>query len=90
MEIEFDQNKCDFTLQERGLDFARAPEVFAGPLLTEKDTRFDYGEIRFMSLGYLDGRMVVLIWTQRGPARRIISMRYANDREKSKYSEFLG
>jgi uncharacterized protein len=90
MKIEFDQNKRDLTLQERGLDFARAGEILAGPVLTREDARCDYGERRFITFGLLDCRIVVLVWTQRGSARRIISMRYANDREKNKYSKFLG
>jgi len=90
MDIEFDQEKRDKTLQERGMDFARAAEIFAGPMLTDQDRRYDYGESRFITLGLLDTRFVVLVWTPRGNARRIISMRYANDREKSKYAKFLG
>jgi uncharacterized protein len=90
MDIEFDQEKRDKTLQERGLDFARAGEILAGPIITERDARINYGETRFMTLGYLDGRMVVLVWTSRGNNRRIISMRYANEREKNKYAKHLG
>jgi len=90
MEIEFDQNKRDVTLRERGLDFARAGEVLTGPVLTCEDARCDYGECRFITLGQLDRRIVVLVWTQRGSICRIISMRYANDREKSRFSAFLG
>ena len=90
MDIEFDQEKRDKTLQERGLDFARAGEILAGPIMTERDIRINYGESRFMTLGYLDGRMVVLVRTPRGNNRRIISMRYANEREKNKYEKYLG
>ena len=56
MQIGFDTNKRDRTLAERGLDFARAAEVFAGPTVTLPDTRQDYGERRFLSVGRLDGR----------------------------------
>jgi hypothetical protein len=89
MEIEFDQDKRDKTLQERSIDFAGAAEVFAGPTLTEQDTRFYYGESRFITLGFLATRPVVLVWTPRGVSRRIISMRYANEREKKKIIKFL-
>ncbi|MGQ0445928.1 MAG: BrnT family toxin [Beijerinckiaceae bacterium] len=65
---------------------ARAGEVFAGPTLTVEDDRRDYGEDRFISIGFLDGRMVVLVWAMRGGAHRIISMRKANDREQTLYS----
>ena len=43
MKIEYDQDKRATTLRERGLDFADAGDVFAGPIMTEKDTRVDYG-----------------------------------------------
>ena len=86
MEIEFDQTKRDKTFQERGLDFSRAKEVFSGVSVTMDDTRQDYGEPRLITVGLLDERTVVLVWTPRGEKRRIISMRYANEREIEKYS----
>lgn len=90
MRLEYDQDKRNKTLKERGLDFAEAVKVFSAPVMTMKDNRADYGENRFLSFGILEERMVVLVWTQRGEARRIISMRYANEREKNKYRKFLG
>jgi uncharacterized DUF497 family protein len=90
MQIEFDNNKRDRTLTERGLDFARAAEVFAGVHFTGEDTREDYSEPRYITAGKLDGRMVVMVWTPRGEARRIISMRKANEREQTRYAHRLG
>ncbi len=46
MEITFDPAKRDKTLAERGLDFARCDEVFAGRHFTGEDLRTDYGEPR--------------------------------------------
>ncbi len=89
MRIEFDQGKRAKTLAERGLDFARAGEVFAQANVTIDDTRFDYGEMRLTTVGLLDGRMVVMAWTPRGEVRRIISMRKANERELAKYAPAL-
>mgnify|MGYP003612190068 CR=1 FL=1 len=43
MQIEFDPDKRDKTLAERGLDFAHVGEVFAGVNVTAEDARFDYG-----------------------------------------------
>ena len=57
MLIEFDPDKRDKTLTERGLDFARTGDVFAGVTVTTADTRLDYGEPRFITVGVLDGRM---------------------------------
>jgi uncharacterized DUF497 family protein len=84
--LEFDQDKRDKTLKERELDFARAAEVFAGIHFTGQDTRVGYAEDRFITVGWLDARLIVLVWTPRGEVRRIISMRKANDREKALYT----
>ena len=89
MEIEFDPAKRQATLDHRGLDMARAGEVFDGATLTIEDDRADYGEPRFITIGKLEGRMVVLVWTPRADARRIISMRKANDREQKAYGHRL-
>lgn len=86
MHIEFDSSKRQATLDARGLDMADAAEVFEGDHLTVTDDRFDYGETRNITIGFLAGRMVVLAWTPRGEAYRIISMRKANDREQSAYA----
>jgi uncharacterized protein len=89
MQIEFDPEKRHKALLERGLDFARADEVFKGHHFTAEDLRQTYGEPRFITVGMLDNRMVVMAWTPRGEARRIISMSKANEREKSRYAYHL-
>ena len=86
MTIEFDEAKHAATLEARGLDMARAGEVFAGATLTVEDDRRDYGEDRFITIGFLDDVMVVLVWTPRDGAYRIISMRKANERERTLYT----
>ena len=90
MLIEFDSAKRAATLSARGLDMARAGVVFAGATLTVEDDRRDYGEDRFITIGFLDGTMVVLVWTPRDGAYRIISMRKANERERALYGPRLG
>jgi len=89
MNLEFDQVKRDNTLLERGLDFVRAVEVFDGLHFTGQDKRMDYKEDRFITVGWLDDDMIVMVWTPRGEVRRIISMRKANDREKTLYASYL-
>jgi hypothetical protein len=90
MEISFDPAKRDWTLRERGLDFLDAATVFDGVRIEQEDDRFDYGEVRTMTVGYLRERMVVVIWTQRDSTRHVISMRKANGREQAKYGVRLG
>ncbi|RKP58405.1 BrnT family toxin [Pararobbsia silviterrae] len=90
MEIEFDAIKRDTTLIERGLDFQRAAEIFAGRHYTAPDLREGYDEPRYITMGRLAGRMVIVVWTPRGKARRIISMRKANEREQERYAHRVG
>jgi uncharacterized DUF497 family protein len=83
--VTFDPAKRLVTLRERGIDFAtEAEKVFAGRVVTVIDDRFDYGEVRNSTAGWLNGRMVTVIWTPRGAARHIISMRYCHAREIKK------
>lgn len=89
MRITFDAVKRDKTLIERGLDFARAREIFEGLTITMPDQRQEYGEARFITAGWLDERIVIVVWTPRGLARRIISMRKANEREIARYGQSL-
>jgi uncharacterized DUF497 family protein len=90
MVIEFDSAKREKTLLERGLDFADSSKLFDDLHFVALDDRQDYGEDRFITVGSLNGRIVVIVWTPRENARRIISMRYANDREISRYKKYLG
>ncbi|WP_244656075.1 MULTISPECIES: BrnT family toxin [unclassified Pseudomonas] len=70
MQIIFDIAKRDITLLKRGLDFGDAGLVFAGRHLTSEDCRQDYGKARYITVGVSSERMVVLVWTPRGAARR--------------------
>jgi uncharacterized DUF497 family protein len=81
MRVTCDPAKRQRTLLERGLDMNRARKVFAGLHLTRIDDRRDYGEPRFVTVGRLDSRWVVLVWTPRGRSRRIISMRHCHEWE---------
>lgn len=89
MAITFDPAKRAETLRNRGLDFADAGDVIDGAVWEFVDNRTDYGEVRITTIGMLRDRMVVVIWTQRGPDRHVISMRKANDREQRRYAIHL-
>jgi uncharacterized DUF497 family protein len=88
--ITFDPAKREATLRERRVDFLDAALVFAGDHIDVPDIRFDYGETRWQTVGFLHGRMVMVVWTERGHARHVISMRKCNDREQEKYRHRLG
>jgi uncharacterized DUF497 family protein len=90
MRITFDPAKRDATLRDRGVDFLEAETVFAGPTADVPDLRFDYGEPRIVTFGYLDTKMVAVVWTPTNDGRRVISMRKANDRERRTFGQRLG
>ncbi|MEJ2769090.1 BrnT family toxin [Mycetohabitans sp. B46] len=90
MKITFDQTKRDATLAERGIAFEDAAVIFEGRTLDMVDDRFDYGEEWIVTVGHLDGRMMIVVWTARGGARHVISMRKANEREKKRFEQRLG
>jgi uncharacterized DUF497 family protein len=89
MRIDYDQSKPDATLRERGLDFEDAPQLFAGPNFQMEDDRADYGETRWITVGRLNRSVVIVVWTPREDARRIISMRECNAKERKKYQTRL-
>ena len=90
MAIVFDPAKREAALAERGLDFADAAGVIDGVKYQFVDDRFDYGEERITTIGKLDGRMVVVVWTWRGEDCHVISMRKTNTREQRRYQDRMG
>ncbi|MEC4678727.1 MAG: BrnT family toxin [Nitrospirota bacterium] len=87
--FEWDEKKNRENLANHGVDFDDAEHVFESPTFTFKDTRFEYGETRYITFGLLEGRMVVVAHTPRGNKTRIISMRKGNDREQKTYKKQL-
>jgi len=87
MRLAWTEVKRATTLQERGLDFARAGEVFADVHVTRATHGGKSGETRLVTAGFLDRRLVVMVWTPRGDARHIISMRHAHAKEQRLWKE---
>lgn len=56
MRFEWDEAKRQSNLQRHGFDFVGVERIFATDALTFLDDRFDYGEIRFLTFGILNGR----------------------------------
>jgi len=89
MQVEWDEEKCRANLEKHGLSFEDALEVLAGDTVTIPDERYDYGEDRLITLGRLEGRVVVVVHVAREENIRIISMRKANAREQEIYQKRL-
>ena len=81
MKISYNPAKRAETLAARGLDFEDAARLFEGHIYTGVDDRFDYGEVRYLTYGRIDGVAIVVVWTKRDDEVRIISMRRAHAEE---------
>ena len=90
MRYEWDEAKSRINFTKHGLGFEDAELVFSGPCVTFVDDRFDYGEERFITLGQLAGRLVVIAHAPRDEGTRMISMRKGNRREQEIYKKRLG
>lgn len=82
MRFSWHEPKRQITLKRRGLDFAHAEQVFVGPTFTFEGDRKDYGEQRWVSLGLLREKVVVIVHTESEDEIRIISMREADKDEQ--------
>lgn len=85
MKVGFNSQKRDWTLEQRGLDMARANEIFSAFHMSREDDREDYGEIRVITLGRMRRDVVICVWTERAGTRRIISLRKAETDEREIY-----
>ena len=83
--FEWDWKKHATNLIDHKVGFDQAMEIFKGPRLEWLDTREDYGEDRYVSLGEVEGRCLVVVHTPRGGRTRIISARKATSGEQNAY-----
>lgn len=89
MKFEWDNNKNKNNFEKHGLNFEDCELIFENKIISFKDDRENYGEERFITLGELKNRVVVLVHTQCDYVTRIISMMKANEREKKIYFQRL-
>ena len=90
MNFEWDEGKRELNIRKHGLDFTDAPGMFAAPMLSALDTRYEYGEDRWLGIGLLQGRVAVIVYTQPDAETvRIISLRKAVSHERKRFAEAL-
>jgi uncharacterized protein len=90
MEFEWDERKNQVNITKHELDFADAVKVFRLPLRISLDQRQDYGEERWIGIGMLDGRVVLVVFTEPDEKTiRIISLRKALPYERKCYEQYL-
>lgn len=88
MQFSWDDNKNEQNIQKHGLGFEFAKQLFNNDLLIIPDIRFNYIENRYIGYGFIDDRLMVVVYTERLPdIIRIISFRKANKREQQTYKK---
>ena len=85
IEYEWDTSKAQDNLEKHGIDFSDIAFFDWRTSVNERSDR--QGEVRFISIGYIGDHLHVVIHTTRGEATRIISLRQANARERSRYAQ---
>jgi len=84
MAYEWDETKRQSNIDKHGLDFVAANAFDWNSAMIIEDLRQD--EERFIAYGYIEQRLVCIVFTVRDENIRIISMRKANKREVKKYA----
>lgn len=88
MKLEWDKRKNSANLEKHGLDFADAYKVFQSPMLVKLDDREDYGEERWIGIGLMEQRVVVMVFTEpKEDVIRVISFRKATSDESKRYEQ---
>jgi uncharacterized DUF497 family protein len=85
MKFEWDENKRQENIRKHGFDFADVWRVFESETYTVVDDRFDYGEIRYFTLGLMFGRIVAVSFTETDEVLRIISVRKGGKNDEEEY-----
>ncbi|TQV82428.1 BrnT family toxin [Exilibacterium tricleocarpae] len=90
MGFEWDAAKNAVNIRKHGIDFADVEDIFNHPILTLPDNRDDYGEERWVAIGWVHTLMGVVVYTERrDDVIRIISARKATKYEVRRYEQNL-
>lgn len=85
LDLEWDEQKRQDVIGKRGVDILEAALIFEGPVLTRIDDREDYGEVRLISLGLVDGEPYIVVHTERDGLTRLITAWKGGKRERDIY-----
>jgi len=87
--LDIRQHSIAFTTPKAYFFLALAEVLFAGPYSSMTDARFEYGEVRQVAFGFINGRFFVCVYTDRNAERRVISLRKAYKREMQRHADKL-
>lgn len=87
--FEWDEHKAARNEQNHGVSFDEATTVFGDPdAITIFDTYHSSNEDRFVAIGFSrQGRVLVVVYTERDSNIRLISARKASPAERRQYEQ---
>ena len=90
MEFQWDSNKNQSNIRKHGLSFEEASELFKLPgylILELYDFEHSINEDRIISIGPIRSGLIVVVSVERndGDILRLISARYATQKEQKQY-----
>ena len=91
IDFEWDERKRRSNLAKHGIDLADAVDVFASPLVAAPDERYEYGEARWIAIGRIRARLIVVAFVELhgGKRIRLLSARKALKHEQRIYETKL-
>ena len=88
MKFIWDRRKNEANIRKHELDFADTYTVFESPMLVGLDEREEYGEDRWIGIGLMENRVVVIVFTEpEEDTIRVISFRKATTNERNNYEQ---
>lgn len=90
MQFEWDEAKNEANIRKHGIDFEDVKDMFNHPMLTLVDQREDYGETRYLGVGWIKRVIGVVVYVERHEdVFRIISARKATKNEVRRYEQII-
>ena len=84
-EFEWDDRKAEENFRKHKINFQNAKRVFEDDFVNLCADSSVHGEDRFLATGMVSGRLVTVVYTERGERIRIISARKASSDEQRDY-----
>jgi uncharacterized DUF497 family protein len=85
--MTFDLKKDAINRKQHGISLGRAKDFDLDAALYEVDDSQDYGEVRYLAIGFLDAWLYSLTFTLDGEDARAISLRKATKNEETRYKD---
>jgi uncharacterized DUF497 family protein len=87
LEFDWDDNKHERNIREKGYGFDLASRIFEGRVFEWENVRLDYPEVRMVAVGQVEGKFLTVVYTVREGKRRIIASWPANRKERLLWHE---